>query len=143
MMSVGTNNSDKCILEKRLAKILHVSHDIDRDYINDVLNQLVAMSDNPEDVAEYLSSFVVSGDDNEDLQQFSRDVKKYKFGMKVVYSSNADDEVLKSQISVETDHGSSATSVTGATRVLDDGAAQRREIKLREKEARDKQREEQ
>jgi hypothetical protein len=137
------STKDKQSLQNRLANILNVSADDDQDYIIDVLNQLIEIGDAPDDVAEYLSSFVVGDEDGEDLQGFAQDVKKFKLGDAAV-GGDGDETIVSEDVLT----ASSATAVSSATatttpRILDEGAAKREEIKRREIEARDKQREEQ
>ena len=47
--------ADRLSLERRLADLMGISVDDDRDYVTDVLDSL---SGDPDDVVEYLSSFV-------------------------------------------------------------------------------------
>lgn len=124
-------DSSRKSLEQRLAALLSISIDDDREYVTDVLGSLVEIGDNPDDVEEYLSNFGASG--GYDLQQFAQDVKKFNMG----------EDISSTEIK-ETDK-SRATKIEAKpkAKILDEAAAQREEIKRRELEARGKQREEQ
>ena len=132
--------ANRISLEKRLAALLGISVDDDRDYLSDVLESLIDIGDSPEDVAEYLSSFVASGDadgGDVDLQQFSEDVRSFKLGedfSSVAGMTSDDVDKLKS---------SEIEAKPKPKILLDEAAAQREEIKRREIEAREKQRLEQ
>mmetsp|Transcript_16466 Transcript_16466/g.28224 ORF Transcript_16466/g.28224 Transcript_16466/m.28224 type:complete len:351 (-) Transcript_16466:273-1325(-) len=130
--------ADKISLEQRLAKLLSISIDDDRDYVTDVLDSLIDIGD-PEDVAEYLSSFIAAGGDEGDevgngLQQFAQDVKKFKMGEDIgIVKENEKPPAA----------AANSNEAKPKAKILDEAAAQREEIKRRELEARERQREEQ
>jgi len=133
MTAATTATTDKAALKHRLANLLGISLDDDHEYLSDILESLLDIGDNPDDVAEYLSSFgAASADGDEgiggyDVQQFAHDVKKFKSGEDI--SSN-DTKVTCSKVEVK----------HKPKMVVEEAAAQREEIKRREIVAREKQR---
>mmetsp|Transcript_26995 Transcript_26995/g.51062 ORF Transcript_26995/g.51062 Transcript_26995/m.51062 type:complete len:350 (-) Transcript_26995:473-1522(-) len=129
--------ANKRSLEQRLAKLLCISIDDDRDYVIDVLESLIDIGD-PSDVAEYLSSFIAAGDEDSDegrnLQKFARDVKKFSIGETL--SSSATENFLNEKLTA-------GKPAAPKTKIWDEAAVQREEIKRREIEKKEKQREEQ
>ena len=69
---------DKSSLQLRLANLLGISIDDDENYVSDILESLIDIGDSPDDVVEYLSSFV--GNETEDVRLLSLDVQKFKLG---------------------------------------------------------------
>mmetsp|Transcript_34669 Transcript_34669/g.73861 ORF Transcript_34669/g.73861 Transcript_34669/m.73861 type:complete len:355 (-) Transcript_34669:10-1074(-) len=138
--------SDKRSLERRLAKLLSISIDDDREYVVDVLDSLIDISD-PDDIVEYLSSFIAAGGDDDDggggggggnLRRFARDVKKFEAG-EVISSA----EIADAEPTTCTPPASAVGEAKSKPKILDEAAAQREQIRLREIEAREKQRQEQ
>jgi len=123
-------------LELRLAGLLGISIGDDRSYVAEILDSLLEMGDSPDDVVEYLGSFVASdhgGGDDEDcdeLRRFSLDVARFKLGEGSSTATTA--------ATIATIDGKPKKQ----TRILDEAAAEREAIKRREAEARDRQREE-
>mmetsp|Transcript_9831 Transcript_9831/g.15763 ORF Transcript_9831/g.15763 Transcript_9831/m.15763 type:complete len:355 (+) Transcript_9831:75-1139(+) len=130
--------ADKRSLEQRLAKLLCISIDDDRDYVIDVLDSLIDIGD-PSDVAEYLSSFIAAGDEDNDeggtLQTFAQDVQKFSNGETL--SSSATEVTPNEKLPAVKE------AAVPKTKIWDEAAVQREEIKRREIEARERQREEQ
>ena len=80
MTSSNISGNKVSLLLKRLASILNVGEE-DKDYVTDVLDQLIECED-VDDVASYLTSFL-GGDDadgDNNLMQFAIDVKRFKLG---------------------------------------------------------------
>eukprot|EP01083_Nonionella_stella_P234092 824188_1 len=123
--------ADKLSLEQRLAKVLSTSIDDDGEYVTDVLDSLIDIGD-PEDIAEYLSSFVAGGDDDvgEDCQLYAQDVMKFKRGERISSAVNAKPAAEVMEVTKP------------KAKIWDEAAAHREEIKRREAEAREKQQEE-
>ena len=133
-------------LELRLAGLLGISiGDDDRSYVAEILDSLLEMGDSPDDVVEYLGSFVASSDDgggdgdSDELRRFSLDVSRFKL------TEGFDDD--DGMITTTTAAATTMTATTidgnpkkGRTRILDEAAAEREAIKRREAEARERQR---
>ncbi|KAL9187042.1 hypothetical protein ACHAXT_010762 [Thalassiosira profunda] len=127
-------DDSRASLERRLAALLGISIDDDRDYAVDVLEALLEIG-NVEDAVEYLSGFVAGdGSDGEDLLGFARDLERFKRGEEIdtAPTQNAKDEA---EVSLETKPKAKA--------VLDEAAAHREEIRRREAAAKEREREEQ
>jgi hypothetical protein len=76
-------------LESRLAGLLEISIADDQGYAVKVFDLLLKMGDSPNNVAEYLGSFVASedaggGDKDCELRQFSLDVARFKLGKEIL-----------------------------------------------------------
>jgi uncharacterized Zn finger protein (UPF0148 family) len=132
----------KLSIQHHLASLLNLSPNDDEDYIGDILDQLLHI-ENPDDVAEYLSNFIVEGGSG-DVNLFLNELGRFKSGegVNVTAISSLENEVSKQQDKIELANTLNYTK-PAASRILDEGAAQREEIRLRELEAREKQREEQ
>lgn len=122
----------KLSIQHHLASILNLSPTDDEDYISEILEQLLSI-ESEEDVAEYLGNFVTD-ESSGDVALFVEELGRFRSGD--TPSTAAVDAPMKTE---ESPVQASATS----NRILDEGAAQREEIRLRELEAREKQREEQ
>ena len=141
-------------LERRLAGLLGISTGDDRGYAAEVLDSLLEMGDSPDDVAEYLGSFVASedaggGDEDCELRRFSLDVARFNLGEKI--SSAATPAGRGDGIDGDGATAAAAAAATTATidgkprkqtRILDEAAAEREAIKRREAVARERQRDE-
>lgn len=133
------SDANKTSLEQRLAKLLCLNTNDDREYVTSVLDSLIDMGDAAEDVAEYLSSFIAAGDgigggDDLALQQFARDVNRLKMGEDIAFTDS----------SVRNNEKSTAAATKAKPNAHRDPLAnQRKEIKRREMEARQKQSDEQ
>ncbi|KAL7544516.1 hypothetical protein ACHAWF_012496 [Thalassiosira exigua] len=131
--------ADRLSLERRLADLMGISVDDDRDYVTDVLDSL---SGDPDDVVEYLSSFVSAcGEDGggDEVRRFAKDLKRFKQGEAISSAENrGDDDASAAAFASE-----AAEAKPRRPKVLDEAAVQRDAIKRREMEAREKQREEQ
>lgn len=98
--------------------------------------------DDPDDVVQYLSSFVAAGDDGEiydDLQKFAQDVHKFKLGEEL---SDTEDNTKENEKVTKSTEAATAETKPRAKIVLDEAAAQREETKRREAEIRGRQQEE-
>lgn len=145
-------------LETRLAGLIGMSiGDDDRSYVAEILDSLLEMGDSPDDVVEYLGSFVASSADDDgggggdedcddELRRFSLDVSRFK-----LLGEGFDDD--DGMIATTATAAAATTTTTTATidgkpkkrrtrRILDEAAAEREAIKRREAEARERQREE-
>ena len=114
---------DKRSLQHQLATLLGVDTDDDESYVADILESLLTIGDSPDDVADYLSSFV--GNENEDVRQLSLDIQKFKAGG-TLSKSGVKDGMQNVKISQDV-----TTSDSGDTKrkVLDEAAAHRQAIK--------------
>ena len=145
-------------LETRLAGLIGMSiGDDDRSYVAEILDSLLEMGDSPDDVVEYLGSFVASSADDDgggggdeacddELRRVSLDVSRFK-----LLGEGFDDD--DGMIATTATAAAATTTTTTATidgkpkkrrtrRILDEAAAEREAIKRREAEARERQREE-
>lgn len=118
-------------IQHHLASILNLSPTYDEEYISEILDQLLSI-EGAEDVAEYLNNFVTD-ESAADVELFVEELGRFKSGDVPAAAKGA--TVKKEEPPIQ--------AVTSATRILDEGAAQREEIRLRELEARERQREEQ
>jgi hypothetical protein len=83
-------NSKESLL-KRLASILNVGEE-DKDYVTDVLDQLIEIGEDVGDVASYLTSFL-GGDEadyDDNLMQFANDVRRLKLGEEIIIDDTVD-----------------------------------------------------
>ncbi|KAL3792324.1 hypothetical protein HJC23_006236 [Cyclotella cryptica] len=131
----------KLSIQHQLAGLLNLSPTDDDDYISEILEQLLSI-ENPDDVAEYLSNFIVD-EGSGDLDSFVKELVRFKSG-----------DQRDSSLSVQAQNESSnrfdakeppqqIATASSASRILDEGAVHREEIRRRELEAREKQRDEQ
>lgn len=126
---------DKSSLRLRLANLLGISIDDDENYVSDILESLIDIGDSPDDVAEYLTSFV--GNENEEVRLLSLDVQKFRLGESVSITIGKDVQNMK------TSGDASATAMESddtKRKILDEAAAQRQTIKsnAREKQQKEK-----
>ncbi|EJK45266.1 hypothetical protein THAOC_36124 [Thalassiosira oceanica] len=116
------------LLTQQLAGLLGMGSE-EEEYVSDVLGSLVEVADNPGDVAEYLSSFGCMESDV--LLRFAENLRRYKHGEDI--SPQKNDGNLEAAVT-ETKNQTDAPS-----RVLDEAASEREEIKRRELEAKERQ----
>jgi hypothetical protein len=124
----------KLSLQHHLASILNLSPTDDDDYISEILDQLLSI-ENAEDVAEYLGNFVAD-ESAGDVAMFVEELGRFKSG--TIAASTASVAAVNPD-----EQGEKVQTPSSGNRILDEGAAQREEIRLRELEAREKQRMEQ
>ena len=116
------------LLTQQLAGLLGMGKE-EEEYVSDVLGSLVEVADNPGDVAEYLSSF--GCEESDALIRFAEDLRRYKHGEEISPQENGgNSEAAAAETKKQSD---------APTRVLDEAAAQREEIKRRELEAKERQ----
>ena len=135
MLEMAATDDAADVLEQRFAKLLRISVDDNRDYLNTILESLSQFSD-PEDIAEYLSSFVPVDDDGTtgevpDLHQFARDVNRFNAGEEISVTTN---------VSQNNEKPAAVANEAKPKRNGDPLANQRKETKRRELEARQMQR---
>jgi hypothetical protein len=131
-------SDDRNELERRLAELLGIVDD-DHKYVAEILDSLLEMGDSPDDINEYLSSFITDDESEEGdnrLRRFSFDVSKFRQG-DVSFAAPGDRVDGPRTVAA-------AMAIKGKPkpRILDEAAAQREAIKRREVEARERQREE-
>ena len=124
----------KLSIQHQLASILNLSPTDDEDYISEILDQLLSI-ESADDVVEYLSNFVTD-ESACDVSSFVEDLGRFKSG-------EAPAVVVKDDSMKTLEEPPGFESAVTSSRILDEGAAQREEIRLRELEARERQREEQ
>jgi len=121
---------DKSSLQLRLANLLGISIDDDENYVSDILESLIDIGDSPDDVVEYLSSFV--GNETEDVRLLSLDVQKFKLGDTVSTVIGKD---VQNMIFPATAMDWDDTK----RKILDEAAAQRQAIKTNAREKQQKE----
>lgn len=128
-------------IQHHLAGLLNLSPTDDDDYISEILEQLLSI-ESPEDVAEYLSNFIVD-EGSGNLDSFVQELARFKSGdhrdsSRSVHAKNESSNRFDDEKELKP-----AATASSSSRILDEGAAHREEIRLRELEAREKQRDEQ
>jgi hypothetical protein len=124
----------KLSIQHHLASILSLSPTDDEDYISEILDQLLSI-ESAEDVAEYLGNFVAD-EAAGDVALFVEELGGFKSGP--MAASTQAEGTAKTE-----EKKQNMQAPSSGNRILDEGAAQREEIRLRELEAREKQRMEQ